>query len=188
MSYGGRFCYHSEMKILLIRHGETEGDVENKYGGSYDDHLTERGRAQLQETAQRLVGTQVGKLYSSTLARARESAEIINTVLVTEIEFLDGLRERDYGVLGGLTKEEALQKYPEAVALHKDPANTDPGGESQARFTERVLNAFESILGQRHDSVAIVSHGGPIKIILKHLNKPLPEKIGDGEIIEIDQE
>ena len=88
-------------------------------------------------------------------------------------------------MLGGLTKEEAQQEYPEAVELHKDPANTDPGGESQSSFTERVLESFQSILDHRHQAVAIVSHGGPIKVLLRHLNKPIPEKLGDGEIIEI---
>ena len=175
------------MKILLIRHGETTGDVEDRYGGSYDDPLTEKGCEQLQETAQRLVGIQVDKLYSSTLLRARQSADIINSVLKTQFELLDGLRERDYGVLGGLTKQEALKQYPEAVELHKDPINTDPAGESQADFGERVLNTFKSISNQKYDVVAIVSHGGPIKVILRHLNLSLPEKIGDGEIIEIHQ-
>lgn len=175
------------MKILLIRHGETTGDIEDRYGGVYDDSLTEKGRGQLQETAKRLTGIHVDKLYCSTLKRAKESAEIINATLGIEVEYLDNLRERDYGVLGGLTKAEALQKYPEAVELHKDPANTDPGGEEQMHFIERVLAAFQDILKQNHDTVAIVSHGGPIKVILKHHNMPLPEKIGDGEIIEINQ-
>ena len=98
------------MKIFLIRHGETTGDIEDRYGGSYDDHLTEHGRQQLQETATRLAGQQIDRIYSSTLIRAKESAEIINAELKTDIEFLDGLQERDYGVLGGLTKEEALEK------------------------------------------------------------------------------
>jgi broad specificity phosphatase PhoE len=176
------------MKILLIRHGETTGDVEDRYGGSYDDHLTEKGQGQLRDTAKRLEGVVADKLYSSSLIRAKESAEIINEVLKSNVEFLDGLRERDYGVLGGLTKGEALQKYPEAVELHKDASNTDPDGEAQADFTARVLTTFQHILEQGHGTVVIVSHGGPIKVILRHLNIPLPEKIGDGEIIEINQE
>lgn len=174
------------MKILLVRHGETTGDIEDRYGGSYDDHLTEKGRQQLAGTARQLAGRRIDKIYSSTLIRAKESAKIINAILETEIEFLDDLRERSYGVLGGLTKEEAQQKYPEAVELHKDPANTDPKGESQEDFSKRVFNAFQSILEQKYETIAIVSHGGPLKIILRHLNIPLPEKIGDGEIIETD--
>lgn len=187
-TYGSYFAIILTMKILLIRHGETTGDIEDRYGGSYDDHLTEKGQGQLRETAQCLSGAQIDKLYSSTLIRAKESANIINSVLKTQLELLDGLRERDYGVLGGLTKSEAKEKYPEVVELHKDPVNTDPEGESLSDFTERVLKTFQSILDQKHDKVAVVSHGGPIKIILRHLNKPIPEKIGDGEIIEINQE
>lgn len=99
---------------------------------------------------------------------------------------MDGLRERNYGVLGGLTKSEALEKYPEAVEAHKDPSNTDPEGESQIDFTERVLSAFASIKESDHDVVAVVSHGGPIKTIMRYLNMPLPDSIGDGEIIEVD--
>lgn len=173
------------MKILLIRHGETTGDLEDRYGGSYDDPLTESGERQLQDTAQQLTGTQVDKIYSSTLIRAKQSTEIINTELKTEVEFLEGLRERDYGVLGGLTKTEAEEKYPEAVELHKDAANTDPEGESQTDFTRRVLNTFQTICNGTQDTVAVVSHGGPIKVILKHLNMPPPAKIGDGEITEV---
>ena len=172
--------------MLLIRHGETTGDLEDRYGGWYDDPLTDEGERQLKATAQRLVGTQVDKIYSSNLIRAKQSAEIINVILETGIDFLDGLRERNYGVLGGLTKTEAQEKYPEVVELHKDPTNTDPEGESQSDFTDRVLNTFQSILKDELGTVIIVSHGGPIKAILRHLNIPLPEKIGDGEIIEVE--
>ena len=173
------------MKILLIRHGETTGDVEDRYGGTYDDHLTERGQQQLQETAERLVGTKIDRMYASTLLRAHESANIINEKLKKEIEPVDGLRERDYGVLGGLTKLGAMEKYPDAVEKHKDPANTDPEGESQVDFIARVTNTFQSILKKGGDTIVIVSHGGPLKVILRYLNMPIPEKIGDGEIIEI---
>ncbi len=174
------------MKILLIRHGETTGDLEDRYGGTYDDHLTEEGRQQLARTAHLLKGKEVDKIYSSTLIRARESAEIINEVLNTDIEFVEGLQERGYGVLGGLTKEEAIEKYPEAVELHKDPANTDPEGESQKNFTERVLETFDAICKQTNETIVIVSHGGPLKVIMRYLNMPLPSKIGDGEVFEVE--
>lgn len=173
------------MHILLIRHGETTGDIEDRYGGAYDDHLTELGRQQLQETAEQLAGREVDIIYTSSLIRARESADIINAILQTKLTVLDGLRERDYGVLGGLTKAEALEKYPEAVEAHKDPANTDPEGESQADFTERVLAMFADITESGYDTVAIVSHGGVIKTIMRHLGMPLPEKLGDGEVIDV---
>jgi len=96
-------------------------------------------------------------IFVSSLMRARESADIINVQLRTEIEVMDGFRERNYGVLGGLTKAEALEKYPEAVEAHKDPANTDPEGESQADFSERVLSAFVSVKESGHNVVVVVS-------------------------------
>lgn len=174
------------MKLLLIRHGETTGDIEDRYGGQYDDHLTERGREQLQCTADSLAGRNVDMMYVSTLTRARESAEIIIAVSQAEVELLDGLRERNYGVLGGLTKREALEKYPEAVELHKNPINTDPDGESLEDFTKRVLDTFEYIKAKNNNCVVILAHGGSLKVIMRHLNMPIPDKIGDGEVIEIE--
>ncbi len=173
------------MKILLIRHGETTGDLEDRYGGFYDDHLTEKGVQQLKETAEKLEGVSVDAIFSSSLIRAQESSEIINTVLKTQIEVLDGLRERNYGVLGGLTKTEALAKYPEVVELHKDYTNTDPEGESWIDFTNRVLETFLHITSLPNQTIIILGHGGSIKVILRHLNIPLPASIGDGEIIEV---
>ena len=89
-------------------------------------------------------------------------------------------------MLGGLTKEEALEKYPEAVELHKDPVNTDPEGESQKDFIERVLDSFDSVCKQPYETIAIVSHGGPLKVIMRYLNMTLPDKIGDGEVFEVE--
>lgn len=173
------------MRILLIRHGETTGDLEDRYGGWYDDHLTETGHAQLQKTATQLTGQPVEVIYTSTLIRAKESAAIINEVLDASVIELDDLRERNYGVLGGLTKTEALEQMPGVVAAHQDPSTTDPEGEPQAVFIERVVAAFSDISSQDYELVVIVSHGGPIKAILRHLGLPLPDSIGDGEIIEV---
>lgn len=173
------------MRILLIRHGETTGDVEDKYGGFYDDHLTSKGQSQLRETADRLKGEKIDVIFTSSLIRAQESAKIINTVVTAEVVVLEGLKERNYGILGGLTKEEAKAKYPEAVELHKDPKNTDPQGESQEDFINRVLETFKTISGESYGTVVAISHGGPIKTILRHLGLPLLTSIGDGEIIEV---
>ncbi len=173
------------MKILLIRHGETTGDIEDRYGGAYDDHLTERGHAQLAETAEKLRGKSINTMYVSTLIRAQESAAILNEVLQTTIISRTDLQERNYGVLGGLTKAEARERYPEAVAAHKDPANTDPKGEAQVDFTARVIEAFQEITANEEEQIAIVAHGGVLKTILKHVGEPVPDSIPDGGIIEV---
>lgn len=173
------------MKIFLVRHGETTGDIEDRYGGSYDDHLTDLGREQLVATANNLVDKGIEIILTSPLIRAKESAEIISLRIECSAEIMNGLEERGYGVLGGLTKAEALEKYPEVVEAHKDPPNTDPEGESYDDFRNRVLETFQKITKKEYNTIAVVSHGGPIKQILAHLGENIPEKIGDGGIIEV---
>mgnify|MGYP006305536605 CR=1 FL=1 len=155
------------MKLLLIRHGETTGDIEDRYGGTYDDHLTERGREQLQQTAQNLKGQVVDMIFHSPLRRAAESAEIISQHINAPMTEVAGLKERSHGVLGGLTKAEALEQYPDAVAAYKNPMNTDPGGEAWDDFKARVVNVFEEIIATSeaagHQTIIILAHGGSLK-------------------------
>lgn len=173
------------MKVFLVRHGETTGDLEGRYGGNYDDHLTPQGEEQLKETASRLAGKDIQIIFTSNLIRAKESGKIIQSQVGCDTEVVDGIQERNYGVLAGLTKEEALELYPEAVEAHKNPENTDPEGESLEDFQNRVLASFKDIFSKEYQTVIIVSHGGPLKQVLKYLNMPIPQKIGDGEIIEV---
>ena len=173
------------MKIFLVRHGETTGDVEDRYGGSYDDHLTDLGKEQLAVTANNLVSKGIEIILTSPLIRAKESAEIISSKIECSVEVVNGLEERGYGVLSGLTKAEALEKYPKVIESHKDPLNTDLEGESYDDFRNRVLDTFQKITQKEYNTIAIVSHGGPIKQILAHLGESIPDKIGDGGIIEV---
>lgn len=177
------------MKIYLIRHGETTGDLEDRYGGTYDDHLTELGHTQLQNTAKQMDGKGVEAIYHSPLIRAQESAQIIGTKLNCSLVSVAGLKERDYGILGGLTKTEALEKYPDVVEAHKDPMNTDPEGESWDDFEARVVAAYDEVrtlaAAANQDTVIVLAHGGSLKRILNHLNQPIPASIADGGIIKV---
>ncbi len=174
------------MKILLIRHGETTGDIEDRWGGSYDDHLTERGREQLHVTAQSIAEKKIEIIFHSPLIRAREAAEIISDEIGCPLQQFEGLEERHYGILTGLPKKEALEKYPEVVEAHKNPMNTDPDGESFDDFNDRVVTAFEKIIKEECETIAIVSHGGSLKRILDHIGAPIPDSIGDGGVIEVE--
>lgn len=174
------------MKIFLIRHGETTGDIEDRYGGSYDDHLTDKGRRQLKETATDLGDKNIDIIFHSPLIRARESAEIIREETRCALKQDEGLKERHYGILTGLTKDEAIRKYPDAVEAHKNHLNTDPEGESFEDFDGRVISAFERIKKQPYNTVAILAHGGSLKRILDYLDAPIPDSIGNGEIIKLE--
>jgi broad specificity phosphatase PhoE len=168
------------MKIYLIRHGETTGDLENKYGGAYDDHLTKKGRADAVLLAEKLSDKGIQIIYSSPKLRTKESSEILNEKLNVPLHVIDGLQERDYGILGGMDKNEAKEKYPEVVEKHKDIYNTDPEGESYEEFKNRVLNVFETLTNDnQYTTIAIFSHGGPIKLIYRELFK-------QGELDELD--
>lgn len=168
------------MKIYLIRHGETTGDIENRYGGWYDDHLTQKGIKQAEELAQKLLPSGIQNFFSSSLIRARETAEILSKEFNIEVEEVSDLRERNlYGKLGGMVRKEAKKKYPELVEQLKDFRNTIEGAESYQECTDRVLKAFESIANSSYKIVGIISHGGPIKTIFRELLKIEVETVND---------
>lgn len=157
------------MKIFLIRHGETTGDVEDRYGGGgYDDSLTQTGIEQVTHTAQQLRDKGIQIIFSSPLKRASESANIIAQIVGCSIEYVGPLKERIKGVIQGLTKQEALERYPDVVALHDNVHNTLPGGEPFEDFKKRVVESFGHITQSSYDTVAVLTHAGPIMRILAH--------------------
>jgi uncharacterized phosphatase len=160
------------MIIYLARHGQTTGDIENRYGGDYDDHLTELGRQQSMQLAESLVGSKIEQLYVSPRIRAQETGGIIADKLGLATVTLDNFRERNrYGVLTGLTKEEAAQKYPEQVRLVKDLHNTVEGAEPYEEFRTRIMTALDDLINIHAERVAIVTHGGPLSVIFRDILK-----------------
>src|SRR5882724_11287713 len=98
------------MNIYLMRHAQTTGDVEDRYGGDYDDHLTPLGKQQSTDVAKKLAEKNPKVIYASPKIRARETAQIIKEAISpdTPLVIVNDFRERNrYGVLTGLTKQEA---------------------------------------------------------------------------------
>ncbi len=158
------------MKIYLCRHGQTTGDIEDRYGGSYDDHLTDEGKSQGQKLAEQLKGKGIEKIYTSSLSRAVETSEIIKGSVDCDVGVVADLQERNQnGILSGLTRAEAKEKYPELVEEVKDYKNTITGAESYEDFNKRILSAFFTLAKSDHKIIAIVSHGGPIRVILRQV-------------------
>jgi broad specificity phosphatase PhoE len=101
------------MKILFVRHGESVDDVEDRYGGSADFDLTEKGKNQVSESAKKIssLDEKFEIVLSSPLKRALQSAEIISNQLDIEVEVFEYLKERNLnGILTGLTRSEAKEK------------------------------------------------------------------------------
>ncbi len=181
------------MKIYLVRHGESESDVEDLYGGAYDDHLTELGKKKALNVANKLKGKKVEVIFSSPYHRAKECAEILKNALKVkfEVKFVEGLKERNrYGFLSGKSIKESQQVYPlETAKLATDYKYFVVGGEDYESFKKRVIEGFGSVLNSKHDVVAVVAHGGPIRCFVREMLK-LGElkKFEHGAVFELEAE
>jgi len=173
--------------LYLIRHGETEGGEVRRYKGSIDVPLSANGIDQMRRVSQRIAADTILKaLYSSDLVRAKKSAEIIGEPHGLRAEVIPGLRERSFGIWEGMSFDEIREKHPlEFEAWAGNPLEFSPmGGETTLEVSARCMEALNSLLNDhRGEPIAVVSHGGIIRIILCHmLGMPL------GNIFRIDQD
>lgn len=174
------------MKIFLMRHGQTTGDVEDRFGGDYDDHLTDLGKTQAQDLAYKLDSLGIEKIFYSPRIRATESAEIINQIAQIPIEKIEDLRERNsYGILTGKLKQEAKEKYPELIEELKNPKATIAGAETYIDFKARVLSTFNEIAATSHETIGIVTHGGVISCFLREALGHERKTLDDCALIEL---
>ncbi len=180
------------MKIYLIRHGETTGDIEGRFGGDYDDHLSDNGKVQSQRLAKKLRGKGIEVIFTSPRIRARETAETVQKELNVPLYIIDGLRERNnYGTLTGLTKAEAKEKHPlDFKKISKDKTyHHVTGSESYEKIKKRAINVFNEILSKDYKTIAIISHGGIISTYVREvLTRGKSVKLGDCAILEINKQ
>ena len=152
--------------IYLVRHGEAQDDVEDLYGGSADHNPTGKGLLEAGEFAQTFKDKNIEVIISSPSKRAANPAQIIGKILDVLVEFEDGLRECDrYGVLTGMKKAEAREKYPEVV---KALENDEPveGSEPLEDFKKRVFSTLERLWNRQEQNILAVTHGGFIRFVL----------------------
>lgn len=155
--------------VLLARHGETDDNRSPlRVQGSRDTPLNATGRAQAAELAERLRLERPERLYSSALARARETAEIVGAAVGLEPVLDERLAEGHRGVWEGRLFEEIQRDDPEAFAAWRR-AGEDfrfPSGESLREHSDRVAAALADISGSGPDPAAVVCHGGSIRVAL----------------------
>ena len=159
-------------QILLIRHGQSEGNAEGRFGGHTATPLSSRGLKQAQVTAKALASEPIVAIYSSDLHRAKQTAEPLSKLTRLPIEASDAFRERSVGVMEGLTFEDAAQQYPEqyAALLRRDFEHVLEGGESYRQLLGRAQQKLDEIvLSHRGGSVVLFSHTGTICILALHL-------------------
>lgn len=153
-------------RLYLIRHGETEWNASSKVQGTTDVHLNEKGIIQAELVAKRLAKDNITALYTSSLIRAKTTAEKIAQELKLVPKELHEYREICLGPWQGLTINEINEKYAEHFRIYREkPSEFNmPGAETFLQVTERFCNAVNSTIIENKDkNIAIVSHGTAIK-------------------------
>ncbi len=160
----------SKTTFIVIRHGETQWNAQQRFQGYGDSPLTPRGRTETQALARRLEHVLFDRLISSDLGRAMETAHIIAGRTGHALAVDSALRERNYGELEGLTVPEIQAGHPEAYnrLLAGDPGYIIPGGESRQQHFDRNIAFFTAFIQENAGAtVALVVHGGVLDSLFR---------------------
>jgi len=176
-------------KLLLLRHLQSQWNLENKFTGWTDVPLSQEGIESAKETAEKLAGFKIDKVYTSPLIRNRKSVSLILEKLGKDnlpIVVDKALDERNYGKLQGLNKDEVKKKYGEEK-VHLWRRGWDaapPGGESlkdvYKRTTAFYQKHIEKDLKEGKNVLVVASHNS-LRAIIKHV-----EKISDQDIVKVE--
>jgi broad specificity phosphatase PhoE len=159
-------------QVLLIRHGQSEGNAEGRFGGHTATPLSERGRKQAAATAKMLESDSLTAIYSSDLLRAIETAEPLARLTGLPIQSTEAFRERSVGVMEGLAFEAAAEQHPEqyAALLRRDFEHILVGGESYRQLLDRAWGKLDAAISQnRSGKIAVFTHTGTICILTLYL-------------------
>jgi broad specificity phosphatase PhoE len=153
--------------LVLVRHGETDWNAQNRFQGHADPPLNETGRAQARALATELGREVFAALYTSPLQRAAETAAIIGSELGLEPIPDEALKEVDVGSWSGLTRAEIELRYPAGFARWLEFGHGWDDGETYDELGARVVTGLTRI-AERHEGreVLAITHGGPIRSAL----------------------
>ncbi len=157
----------SAVTLTVVRHGETEWNAQGKFQGSSDIPLNEDGRRQAQEIANQLNADDYDVILSSSLVRAKETADIIAKVLDKDVITSELLAEQNLGDFEGRTKTELIKLFPQFVSDRLFHYKHITNGESEQKFRARVKAAKETLLKDyagKH--ILLVSHRRWISMLL----------------------
>ncbi len=180
--------------LVLLRHGQSQWNLENKFTGFHDVGLTEQGISEAKAAGFLLKGAGINftQVFTSTLQRANKTARLAleaagQSDLIETMIAHDDLRERDYGDLMGLNKDETRAKYgDEQVHIWRRSYDTQPpNGECLKDVVEnRVRPYYEAnikALVDKGDNILIAAHGNSLRAMLIILGVETPETINDAE-------
>jgi 2,3-bisphosphoglycerate-dependent phosphoglycerate mutase len=172
-------------KLVLIRHGESQWNLENRFTGWVDVPLSPKGIEEAKAAGKKLAGLTFDRAFSSVLARANETVRIVLEAIgqtTIPIERDKALNERMYGELQGLNKAETAQKYgDEQVKIWRRSYDVrPPGGESLKDTAERVLPYYDSRIKPyllKGDTILIAAHGNSLRALVMQLEQLTREQV-----------
>lgn len=169
-------------ELWLVRHGQTDWNVQKRNMGQQNIPLNATGIEQANLTADFLLTKHklnpFAAIYSSDLSRTHQTAQAIGTKLDLTIHDDQRLRETKGGIFEGYTPQEFEQKFPEITKkIRKDPTFVIPGAETKEQVITRIMQALQEIVqkysGQR---IIIVTHGGCLNKISRWIKNNFPQK------------
>ncbi|MDE1948393.1 MAG: histidine phosphatase family protein [Burkholderiales bacterium] len=177
-------------RLLLIRHGETAWNVEQRIQGQLDIPLNDKGLWQAGRVAAALADAGIDAVYSSDLRRAAATAEALARAAGLEVVPDTGLRERAFGRFEGVTFREIAQRWPEDAQRwrRRDPDFGPGGGETLNAFYARCFGAATRLAGAHPgQTVALVAHGGVLDCLYRAaariaLDAPRTWRLGNASI------
>lgn len=176
--------------LIIVRHGQSQWNLENRFTGWKDVDITEKGKEEAQLAGKLLKAEVFEEAFTSTLKRAQHTLSIIldesdrNDI---PIIISSALNERSYGQLEGLNKSETALKYGEQQ-VHLWRRSYDvapPGGESLKETADRVIIYFKEEIApllQKGKNILVVAHGNSLRALKMYLEKLSPEQISEIEI------
>jgi broad specificity phosphatase PhoE len=180
-------------EFLLVRHGETDWNAEQRFQGHADPPLNDVGRDQARALSDQLATADIDGIYTSDLGRARETAEIVGARTGAPVVPLADLREIDVGEWQGLTWPEIERRFPDGMQRWQDHGHGWTAGETYEQLEHRVLRTLRSIASDHPAArLLVVGHGGTIRVVRAFvegrsvaLSRRASRAIGNCEIFRI---
>ena len=177
-------------ELVLIRHGQSQWNLENKFTGWIDIPLSPKGEEEAREAGEKIKNFKFDKVYTSVLDRAIKTYEIAAEVAGFNnlpVEKDKALNERMYGDLQGLNKDEMRKKFgAEQVHLWRRSYDVQPpNGESLKNTAERVLPYWHSHIEpdlKAGKNILVVAHGNSLRALIMHLDNLTGEEVVKLEI------
>lgn len=171
--------------LVLLRHGESQWNLENRFTGWVDVPLTPKGEEEAREAGKKLQVFKFDQAFTSVLSRAINTLDIVLGVLEQKtipITKHEALNERMYGDLQGLNKADTVEKFGEQqVKIWRRSFDIPPpGGESLKDTAERVIPYYEQEIWPelaKGKQILVVAHGNSLRALVMHLNKLTTDQV-----------